>query len=218
MVKEIQGESICLEQHNVRSQTSLPVMDSGVPSKIYLSESGDQQIVLLGISGPASTGKTTLANLLSAVFKPHITNILHGDDFCKDLKLIPTRNGYIDADGPDGVNFEAMAEMLDYIKKNGGKVPDEHKSWQYDVYPDQEARALRMVSENTTARPKETVTNKFHERRFSIIIIKGFLLYNIPAVRQRLNCKLFVRLDHKEARHRRMTRPLYGAAAKEGEF
>ena len=187
-------------------------------SRLLAPEHDRVSVYLLGLCGPASAGKTTLAHQLAAIFKPHVTNILHGDDFCKDLKMIPVRNGYIDADGPDGVDFEGMLKTLNYVKMNDGKIPEEHKSWQYDLYPDQEARALRMVSEQTLDRWKKNVLQKLQGRRFSIVIIEGFLLYNVPAVRQALDCRLFVRLDHREAKHRRMARPLYGAEAKEGEF
>ena len=189
-----------------------------VSSTTQLSEPSQPPVLLLGISGPASAGKTTLAHLLYTIFSPHVTNIVHGDDFCKDLKSIPVRSGCIDADGPDGVDFEGMIETLDYIKANGGRVPEKHKSWQYDVYPDLEARALRMVPGQILDRLKGEVSKKLQGMRFSIVIVEGFLLYNMPAVRRRLDGKLFVRLDHKEAKHRRMTRPLYGAEAKEGEF
>lgn len=45
-----------------------------------------------------------------------------------------------------------------------------------------------------------------------------YLLYHSPDVRDRLDGRLFVRLDHQEARRRRLTRPSYGSEAKEGEF
>lgn len=61
----------------------------------------------------------------------------------------PVGNGYIDADGPKGVDFENLVKTLDYTKANEGKSPDSLKSWQYDVYPDQEARASRMVPQDT---------------------------------------------------------------------
>lgn len=81
-------------------------------------------VFLLGISGPSFAGKTTLACLLSSVFTSHVQLILHGDDFCKDISLIPTKNGYIDADGPRGVDFEKLIETLNYVKASGGTLPD----------------------------------------------------------------------------------------------
>lgn len=93
-------------------------------------------IFLLGISGPSSTGKTTVAHLLSSVFGSHVRFILHSDDFCKEINQIPTFNGYIDADGPSGVDFKNLIEVLDYVKANEGKVSETFQSWQSDVFPD----------------------------------------------------------------------------------
>ena len=180
--------------------------------------SNNPPVFLLGISGPSSAGKTTLAHLLSIVFTPHVQLLLHGDDFCKDISLIPTCNGYIDADGPRGVDFENLVETLDYVKANGGKPPENFRSWQSNVFPDQEARALRIVPKDTLKQLKDKVSEQLGDAKYSIVIMEGFLLYHSSDVRRRLDGKLFVRLDHQEARRRRLTRPSYGAEAKEGEF
>lgn len=80
-------------------------------------------VFLLGNSGPSSA---SLAHLLSSIFAL---------DFCKDISLIPTCNGYIDAIGPKGLDFEILVKTLDYVREGewGGKPPDSLKSWQYDV-------------------------------------------------------------------------------------
>ena len=180
--------------------------------------SNNPPVFLLGISGPSSAGKTTLAHLLSHVFTPHVQLILHGDDFCKETDLIPLRNGYIDADGPSGVDFESMVETLDHVKANGGQPPETFKSWQSDVFPDQAARALQIIPGDVLKQLSDRVSEQLHDAKYAIVIMEGFLLYHRPDVRDRLDGRLFVRLDHQEARRRRMTRPSYGTEAKEGEF
>lgn len=173
---------------------------------------------ILGISGPSSAGKTTLAYLLARVFIPHVPLLLHGDDFCKDESIIPTVNGYIDADGPQGVDFEWLIETVDYARKSGGRVPEDFTSWQTEVFPGQEERALGMVEGLVLKNLQEKVDSQLGGCRYKLIILEGFLLYHRANVRERLDAKLSVRLDHAEARRRRLTRPSYGAEAKEGEF
>lgn len=51
-----------------------------------------------------------------------------------------------------------------------------------------------------------------------VVIVEGFLLYHDPAVRERLDWKLFLRLSHDTAKSRRFSRQGYGAEAKPREF
>ena len=175
-------------------------------------------VFFLGVSGPSSAGKTTLAHLLSSIFAPHVQNILHGDDFCKDISLLPTYHGYPDADGPGGVDFEKMVETLGYVKAHGGKLPEKFTSWQADVFHDQEGKALRMVPQEALKQMRDKVSEQLKGAEYSIVIMEGFLLYHRSDVREMLDGRLFIRLDHQEARRRRLQRPNYGAEAKEGEF
>jgi nicotinamide/nicotinate riboside kinase len=130
----------------------------------------------------------------------------------------PTTVMYLDADGPAGVDFENLVETLSYVKANGGKLPDTFKSWQSDVFPGQEASALRMVPEETLKQLSDKVSAQLEDAKYSIVITEGFLLYHMPDIRTKLDGKLFMRLNHQKARRRRLTRPSYGAEAKEGEF
>lgn len=93
-------------------------------------------VLLIGLSDPASAGKTTLAHLLSNVFSPRIVRILHGDDFCKEFNQIPIVNGYLGADGPHGVDFKKMGSILDPVTANHGWTPIGFKSCQADVFLD----------------------------------------------------------------------------------
>lgn len=179
---------------------------------------GQPPVFLIGISGPSSAGKTTLTHLLSSVFAPHVQNILHGDDFCKDISLLPTYNGYPDADGPGGVDFQKMTETLSYARANGGNLPENFSSWQADVFHSQKEKALRMVPQDTMTQMRNKVSEQLKGAQYLIVIIEGFLLYHRSDVQTMLDGRLFMRLDHQEARRRRLARPNYGAEAKEGEF
>lgn len=75
-----------------------------------------------------------------------------------------------------------------------------------------------MIPGDTLKRLSERVSEQLQDAKYTIVIIEGFLLYHMSDVRGRLDGRLFVRLDHQEARRRRLTRPSYGAEAKDGEF
>jgi nicotinamide/nicotinate riboside kinase len=40
------------------------------------------KVIFIGLSGPSSSGKPTLANLLKQIF-PNVAYVLHAADFCK---------------------------------------------------------------------------------------------------------------------------------------
>ena len=114
-----------------------------------------------------------------------------------------------------------MGEVIDYVKVQG-TTPERFNSWQAGVFPGQDTRALRMIDSNMLEDLREQVrASRVFEDEVEgerLVIMEGFLLYNMPDIRKRLDTRLFVKLSHQEANHRRMTRPHYGAEAKEGEF
>lgn len=78
-------------------------------------------VKIIGLSGPSSSGKTTLAlaYILQRIL-PNVIYILHADDFCKEFDHIPTVNGHLDYNGPDAVDFMRMGEVLDHMKSHDG--------------------------------------------------------------------------------------------------
>ena len=175
-------------------------------------------VFVLGVSGPSFAGKSTLAHLLSSVIRPHAQYSVHGDDFCRDISVLPIFHGHRDADGPDGVDSRSMTKALDHLKANEGKLPDDSKSWQADVFPEQQRKALEMVSEDFLKQLRLKVADRLVKVLFRIVILEGFLLYHQADVHNRLDGRLFIRLDYEEARRRRIERPGYERQAKEGEF
>ncbi|KAJ5765692.1 nicotinamide riboside kinase 1 [Penicillium odoratum] len=182
-------------------------------------------VIFVGLSGPSSSGKTTLAHILCQIF-PN-TEILHADDFCKEFDQIPTVNGYLDCDGPAGVDFVRLGETLDYMKSHNGRLPDGFKSWQADVFPNLRLKAIELapveLMENMRAKVQQAQRLAGHNSSrdlvaAKIVFVDGFLLYHEPSIRNRLDLRLFLRLSHASAKQRRFTRPGYGSEAKSGEF
>ncbi|KAI3340288.1 nicotinamide riboside kinase 1 [Ustulina deusta] len=80
-----------------------------------------RRAVVVGISGASSSGKTTLARLLRDVF-PH-TFILHEDDFYRPDNEIPSKDGLVDWDCAESLNFDDMARALEHIRAEGTFPP-----------------------------------------------------------------------------------------------
>ena len=112
-----------------------------------------------------------------------------------------------------------MGEVIDYVKVQG-TTPEGFNSWQAGVFPGKDTRALRMIDSSILEALREQVrARRIFEDEVEgkrLVIVEGFLLYNMPDIRKRLDTRLFVKLSHKEAKHRRTIRPHHGAEAKEG--
>jgi uridine kinase len=49
---------------------------------LIYSQNFIMKVIFIGLSGPSSSGKPTLANLLKQIF-PNVAYVLHAADFCK---------------------------------------------------------------------------------------------------------------------------------------
>jgi len=161
---------------------------------------------LLGISGPSSSGKTTLARLLRDII-PN-SYILHEDDFYKTDAEIPVdpESGLQDWDCLGSLNLPALEAAMKHIKSTGTLPPDleskEDKNSVGEVKVDAatidelKERAQRLPSQNHGAK---------------VAIIDGFLLYSheLASIHEIFDAKLFLRTDHETAKSRREARSGY---------
>ena len=79
--------------------------------------------LLVGISGPSSSGKTTLSRLLRDIYPSQQLTILHLDDFYLTDAEIPVKNGVQDWDCLESLDLKGLREALQFIKKEG-RSPD----------------------------------------------------------------------------------------------
>ncbi|KAK5722820.1 ribosylnicotinamide kinase [Elasticomyces elasticus] len=157
--------------------------------------------ILVGISGPSSSGKTTLARLLRDVFANVF--ILHEDDFYKTDADIPiNQDGVADWDCLGAINLPALQHALEHIKEHGTSPPDFYSK------EDRNSVGKIDVPESEVEDLKWKASRWMFQDVPPIAIIDGFLLYSeeMKAVRDLFDVKIFLRTDYKTAKDRREAR------------
>jgi nicotinamide/nicotinate riboside kinase len=165
--------------------------------------------LLIGISGPSSSGKTTLSRLLRDIFPPSQLFLLHLDDFYLTDTEIPLKNGVQDWDCIESLNLPALTQALQHIKQHGTSPDwlisqeDQNSVGEHGV-PEAEIERLRQdVSTWLESRPE------WQGRR--ICIVDGFLLFSqdMSEIRDLFDVKLFLRTSYQTAKRRREARSGY---------
>lgn len=164
----------------------------------------ESKCLLVGLSGPSSSGKTTIARLLRDIFPNSF--ILHQDDFFKTDAEIPfnTSHNVADWDCLEAINLPALESALLHIKANGSPPPDfvskedKNEVGEVDIDATLVDRLKKQVADSGLS----------HAR---VAMVDGFLLYSdeMRAVRDAFDVKLFLQLDHDTAKTRREARGGY---------
>jgi len=165
---------------------------------------------ILGLSGPSSSGKTTLARLLRSIF-PH-TLILHEDDFYRPEEQLPFRNGLRDWDCAAALDIPAMVKALNYIREEG-QLP----GW-LDSKEDKNEVGEHRIPEETIRGLKEKVDRWFEGRgkeligeEKKLVVLDGFLLFgeSMKEVRECVDIRMMLRAKFAKAKERRENRSGY---------
>ncbi|KAF2793943.1 P-loop containing nucleoside triphosphate hydrolase protein [Melanomma pulvis-pyrius CBS 109.77] len=171
------------------------------------SQSLSGPVLLLGISGPSSSGKTTLSRLLRDIFPPDLVFILHLDDFYLTDAEIPVRNGIQDWDCVESLNLPELQSALVYIKEHGKSPPS------FVSKEDQNSVGEHGVDADTIDELKKMARNLVREKGWTtpIAIVDGFLLFSedMADIRQLFDLKLFLRTSYQTAKRRREARSGY---------
>ncbi|KAI1349411.1 nicotinamide riboside kinase 1 [Xylaria sp. FL0043] len=181
----------------------------------------NRKAIIVGISGASSSGKTTLARLLRDVF-PH-TFILHEDDFYRPENELPTKDGLLDWDCAESLNFDDMARALEHICAEGTFPPF------VDSIEDQNTVGKHTVPESSISAAKSRVeawaspgqpghaifSSSPGSKNLRLCILDGFLLFgpDPPLLRritdELLDIKLFLTVSRARATARREARDGY---------
>ena len=165
--------------------------------------------LLLAISGPSSSGKTTLSRLLRDIFPPSKLFILHLDDFYLTDEEIPVKNGIQDWDCLESINLAELQRAIQHIKAHG-KSPD----WLFSK-EDQNS----VGDHGVPAAELDRLRNDMHAllnadpewQNRRVCIIEGFLLFSedMKEIRSRFDIKLFLWTNYETAKRRRERRSGY---------
>jgi len=160
--------------------------------------------LLIGISGPSSSGKTTLSRLLRDILPTSF--ILHEDDFYKTDTEIPNHPTarVQDWDCLESINLPALDSALRHIRANGTSPPD------FQSKEDQNSVGKSGVDESVVNELKARAKKAFAGTG-QVAIIDGFLLFSeeMKEIRSLFDVKLFLRTNYATAKQRREERSGY---------
>ncbi|KAF6230339.1 hypothetical protein HO133_004679 [Letharia lupina] len=172
--------------------------------------------ILLALSGPTSSGKTTLAAALHAIFPPPHSLTIHADDFYKPDSEIPTTDdGLPDWDCAGSLDLAALAAVLRGLR-SGAPAPARLLR-QGNFAPDGVHGAAAAVTGGIGAATVERLRRaaaaaRGDRRRRTLVVVEGFLLFgrSVPVgVRDLFDVKVLLRAGRGQARARRAGRGAY---------
>ncbi|KAI4266989.1 MAG: hypothetical protein LQ337_008578 [Flavoplaca oasis] len=182
----------------------------GVPPMIHVGHQVipticSQKAMLIGISGSPSSGKTTLAHLLSLVLPRTTTSfIIHQVDFfVPDHLIIPSTNGE-PASHRHIVDLSIFKRFVEYSRHEGGPPP----AFRSMQPVNQREQALSQIPPGLLEHLQSILAGVpgLQEDR-PIGIVEGDLLYQSETIRSLLDIKILLRTSKEESRARRFDKP-----------
>ncbi|KAL8769373.1 MAG: hypothetical protein Q9209_004600 [Squamulea sp. 1 TL-2023] len=184
-------------------------IDGSLPSMLHVAHTPIPTVLsrpatLIGISGSPSSGKTTLAHLLSAVL-PQTTPyfIIHQEDFLvPEHLMVPPTDGKL-ATHRHTVDFSAFKRLVEYSKREG-RTPPAFNSGQP---MEQEERAQSRVPPELLEELRSVLAGVqgLQDGR-TIAVIEGDLLFHSETIRSLLDIKILLRASREESMTRRFNR------------
>lgn len=168
----------------------------------------ETKVVLIGLSGASSSGKTTTGKMLSQVLPNSM--LIHEDDYYLPDDQIPFSKELNDYnwDSPGAIDFPKMIKSLNDIKN--GKFDNE----KFSDSTKQDTKNQDI--ENLNSDQFELITKSITERlnansskyKYKFLILDGFLLYHDEKILSdlQIDVKFFFKTDYETLRSRRLNR------------
>lgn len=164
------------------------------------------RLLIVGVGGPSSSGKTTICNSLQITL-PHCT-LIHLDDFYLPDSEIPidSKHNLENWDCPEAINWTKFKKHIDEIRKSNGNVlPVDSK----------ELDSSLKLSEDEIDDVRGLLDTKFVNLKSThVVLIDGFMLYHDTVISDLFDVKLYFRAPYSMLKARREARA--GYATEEG--
>lgn len=172
--------------------------------------------LLVALSGPTSSGKTTLARLLARIFPS--TSILHADDYYHTDSAIPLHDGVQDWDCAEAINLPKLEAALRRIK-NGEDLNEVTNAVASMEIPEAEGEAAQYdeVLERLQAEVKQwedtlgAHAGAAWKQPRRLVIVDGFLLLgpSVRSLRTLFDVRILLRSRYEDSKRRREARRGY---------
>lgn len=161
----------------------------------------EDEVVLVALGGPSSSGKTTVAKSLKLLL-PKNTMLIHLDDFYLTDSEIPIdkETGYQNWDCPEAIDFVKFVKCIKNLR-NG--IASDIKS----LEPSEADLKLLKPEESELLKKITQMSYKFKSK--SIILVDGFMLFHDPAIINLFDVKLVFHAPFQTLKHRRESRSGY---------
>lgn len=167
-------------------------------------------IIVIGVGGATSSGKTTLAKHLKNCL-PN-TFLVHQDDFVPPAEQLPVdpEYGFQDWDSaPGAIDWNRMSNFVSDLKTTG-IVPADHQSFDSfnetpsvpvdaEIISSWKAKSEKLIAEHLEK----------HGEKLVFAIVDGFLMYWDERIISNLDVRVFIRVPEDVARGRRESRSYY---------
>ena len=169
------------------------------------------KVILVGVGGASSSGKTTLSKKLLNVLPNSF--IIHQDDFAPPNDKIPLDpvHGVQNWDDPDySIEWQRLIEVLQHVKEHGA-LPSSHKSHDHLHPPSQ----TNLVSKDMNAKElalQKKAREMTHPDGVVYALLDGFLCFYNKTVLDLLDVRIFLNADKNSLKHRRSLREGYATA------
>ncbi|KAL6948620.1 hypothetical protein ACO0QE_001092 [Hanseniaspora vineae] len=166
----------------------------------------NSQTVIVGLSEASSSGKTTLAKLITQLLPPENVILIHEDDFFKHDDQVPIdkKYGIANWDCPEALDLPSFNEELKLIKLNGTAAILKELIHNNNVDSIDKFELDQGVVENL----KQGFASMLPPS-CKIIIVDGFMMYQDDTLRSKFDVKLLVRAPYGTLKTRRAARPGY---------